>query len=264
MKIDVNGIHINTEISGKKDAPAVVLSHSLSSGIVMWSLQLEALEPRYRVVRYDMRGHGQSDAPEGAYSLDMLATDVVRLLDALGMDRVHFVGLSIGGMIGQCLALTHGDRLKSLVLCDTAAVISEEARPLFEERKRMALEQGMKALVDGTLARWFTAPYLKANPPAVEMIRNQILATPVAGYLGCSDAILGLDFMDRLKEIELPTLIMVGEADPGTPVAASEAIQKRIPNAMLKVLPSAAHLSNIEQAQAFNAHLSGFLDAQSV
>jgi 3-oxoadipate enol-lactonase len=264
MRIEANGIQINTEISGKKDAPTVVLSHSLSSGMVMWGPQLEALEPHYRVVRYDMRGHGKSDVPEGAYSLDMLATDVVRLLDALGMDRVHFVGLSIGGMIGQCLALTYGDRFKSLVLCDTAAVISDEARPLFEERKRMAMEQGMKVLVDETLARWFTAPYLKANPPAVDMIRNQILATPVAGYLGCSDAILGLDFTDRLKEIELPTLIMVGEEDPGTPVAASEAIHERIPNAMLKILPSAAHLSNIEQAEAFNAYLLEFLKAQSM
>lgn len=214
MKIDVNGIQINIEISGEERAPAVILSHSLGSGMVMWQPQLEALEPHYRVVRYDMRGHGKSDAPEGAYSLDLLATDVVRLLDALGMDRAHFVGLSIGGMIGQCLALTHGDRFKSLVLCDTAAIIPEEARSLFEERKRIALKQGMKALVDETLVRWFTAPYLKVNPPAVDRIRNQVLATPVAGYLGCSDAILGLDYMDRLSEIELPTLIMVGEKDP--------------------------------------------------
>lgn len=263
MKIDVNGIQINCEISGKSDAPTVVLSHSLSSGMLMWGPQLNALEPNYRVVRYDMRGHGKSDAPKGPYTLDMLAKDVVGLLDALEIERAHFVGLSIGGMIGQCLGLNDAHRFQTLVLSDTAAVIPEDAKPLFEERKQMAREKGMGALVDETLARWFTAPYLKANPPAVEQIRDQVFNTPIEGYIGCSDAILGLGTLDRLSEIQLPTLIMVGEDDLGTPVAASEAIRDRIPNADLKVLPSAAHLCNIEQAEAFNAHLIKFLEAHS-
>ena len=191
MRIEANGIQINCELSGNKHASVVVLSHSLGAGMNMWNPQLEALEPYYRVLRYDMRGHGDSDTPEGAYTLDQLAADVIDLLDALEMNTVHFVGLSIGGMIGQCLGLNYADRLKSLVLCDTAPVIPEEARPMFEERKHTAHEKGMPALVDGTLGRWFTLPYLKTNPPAVDSIRKQFLATPVAGFMGCSDAIFG-------------------------------------------------------------------------
>lgn len=262
MRIKANGIQINCELSGKEDAPVVVLSHSLGSGMAMWNPQLEALEPYYRVLRYDMRGHGKSDAPEGAYTLDQLAADVIGLLDALGMDAVHFVGLSIGGMIGQCMGLNYADRLKSLVLCDTAPVIPKEARPMFEERKQTAREKGMPALVDGTLQRWFTLSYLNTNSPEIDLIRKQFLATPVAGFIGCSEAILGLNYLGRLSEIKLPSLIIVGEDDPATPMAASEAIHARIPTSQLEVLPAAAHLSNIEQAEKFNSCLMRFLKKQ--
>jgi len=262
MKIESNGIQINCELSGKEDAPVVLLSHSLGCSMVMWNPQLKVLESQFRVLRYDMRGHGNSDATPGAYTLDQLAADVMGLMDALKIDIVHFVGLSIGGMIGQCLALNYADRLQSLALCDTAPIIPEEARPLFEERMNRARDKGMQALVEETLERWFTLPYLKQNSPEVELIRNQVLVTPLAGYVGCSQAILGLNYLERLSEIKLPTLIMVGEDDPGTPVEASQAIHKRIPNSKLVVLPSAAHLSNIEQAEAFNTNLIDFLQAQ--
>ena len=259
MKIEVNGIQINYELSGGKEAPVVVLSHSLASSMVMWQPQLELLESHFRVLRYDMRGHGKSEATDGAYTLDQLAADVISLLDTLNIDFVHFVGLSIGGMIGQCLALDYADRLQSLTLCDTAPVIPEEAKPLFEERLNKARDKGLKALVEETLGRWFTLPFLKRNPAEVEMIRSQILATPLAGFIGCSKAILGLNYLERLAEIKLPTLILVGEEDLGTPVAASAAMHERIQNSKMVVLPAAAHLSNIEQAEAFNAALLGFL-----
>ena len=259
MKIEVNGIQINYELSGGKEAPVVVLSHSLASSMVMWQPQLELLESHFRVLRYDMRGHGKSEATDGAYTLDQLAADVISLLDTLNMDFVHFVGLSIGGMIGQCLALDYADRLQSLTLCDTAPVIPEEAKPLFEERLNKARDKGLKALVEETLGRWFTLPFLKRNPAEVEMIRSQILATPLAGFIGCSKAILGLNYLERLAEIKLPTLIIVGEDDLGTPMAASAAMHERIQNSKMVVLPAAAHLSNIEQAEAFNAALLGFL-----
>jgi 3-oxoadipate enol-lactonase len=259
MQIEANGIQINYEISGKGDAPVVVLSHSLASGLEMWEPQIPALTGRYRVLRYDTRGHGGSDAPAGAYSLSQLALDVKGLLDALNIDVVHFVGLSMGGMIGQCLALDHGHRLQSLTLCDTAAVIPDEAQPVWQERLDTVREKGMPAVVDATLERWFTPAYLKQNHPEIGLIREQILATPVAGYLGCSEAIRKLNYLGRLSEIKLPTLIMVGEDDPGTPVAAAEAIQARIADSKLTVLPSAAHLSNIQQSEAFNTSLLAFL-----
>ena len=259
MKILANDIQINYEISGQANAPVVMLSHSLASSMVMWNPQLESLEAHFQVLRYDMRGHGDSDAPEGAYTLELLAEDAVALLDALGIGTVHFVGLSIGGMIGQGLALNHGGRLKSLALCDTSAIMPDEAQPILWERLAVARENGMADQVDGTLERWFTPPYLEANPPEVEMIRKQIAATPLAGYLGCSEALGGLNYLERLPEIKLATLIMVGEEDPGTPVAASEAIQERIAGSHLVILPSARHLSNIEQAEAFNQSLIEFL-----
>ncbi len=262
MPIEANGIKMNYELSGKEGAPTVMLSHSLGSSLDMWDPQLEALEPHYQFLRYDTRGHGDSEAPPGAYTLDMLGEDAIGLLDALGIEKVHFVGLSMGGMIGQCLALHHGDRLEKLVLCDTAALLPEEAQPVWQERIEMARDKGMEALVDGTLERWFTPAFLKQNPPEVQQIRQQFLATPVDGYIGCSEAIRGLNYLERLSEIKISTLIMVGEEDPGTPVAAAEAMQQRITGSRLVVLPSAAHLSNVEQAQAFNSVLMKFLSDQ--
>jgi 3-oxoadipate enol-lactonase len=263
MRIKANDIQINYELSGKKGAQVVMLSHSLSSSLLMWNPQMDALNPYFQVLRYDIRGHGGSDAPSGAYTLELLAEDVVKLLDALGIDRVHFVGLSLGGMIGQRLAVNASHRLKSLTLCDTAAIVPAEAQPLWEERMDKARKEGMKALSDQTMERWFTPSFLKQNFKILALIREQLLATPVSGYIGCAEAIRRLNYLEQLSKIKMPTLIMVGEDDPGTPVSASKAMQERIPNSKLVILPSARHLSNVEQAQAFNAALLKFLKSLS-
>jgi 3-oxoadipate enol-lactonase len=262
MHVKANGIQINYELSGKEGSPVVVLSHSLASSLAMWHPQMSTLAPHYRVIRYDTRGHGGSEAAP-PYTLDQLGEDAVGLLDALGIDVVHWVGLSMGGMIGQCIALNHPERLRSLALCDTAAIIPKDAGPVWQERIDMARKKGMEPLAQPTLERWFTSSYLGLNSPMVEIIRRQLLATPVEGYIGCSEAIRELNYLDRLSEIKVPTLIMVGEDDPGTPVAASQAIHERIPNSRLVVLTSAAHLSNIEQSRAFNHALMEFLRAVS-
>jgi 3-oxoadipate enol-lactonase len=259
MQIEANGITMNYELSGKEGAPVVMLSNSLGASLDMWDSQVEVLEAQYQVLRYDTRGHGGSEVPPGAYTLEMLVEDALGLLDALGIKKVRFVGLSMGGMIGQGLALSHADRLENLVLCDTAALLPEEAQPIWQERIDVAREKGMEALVDGTLERWFTQDFIKENPPEMEQVRQQFLSTPVGGYIGCSEAIRGLNYLERLSEIKMPTLIMVGEADPATPVAAAEAMHQRIGGSTLVVLPSAAHLSNVEQAEAFNSALMPFL-----
>jgi len=259
MRIKANHIQINYELSGKKGAPVVVLSHSLACSLVMWNPQMDDLSPHFQVLRYDMRGHGHSDVTPGPYTIELLAEDVIGLLDALGIDRVHFVGLSVGGMIGQSLALNHAKRLRSLALCDTAPAVPQEAQPIWQERIERTREKGMESQVNETMERWFTPAFLKQNPPMVGLIRKQILATPVAGYLGCAEAIRKLNYLNRLSEMKLPTLIMVGEDDPGTPVSASQAIHERIPDSKLVILPSARHLSNVEQAEAFNAALLAFL-----
>ncbi len=259
MRIKANDIEMNYELSGNPDAPVVVLSHSLASSMVMWEPQLAVLEPHFSVLRYDLRGHGGSEATKGEYTLELLGEDIVGLMDALDIPSAHFVGLSIGGMIGQGLALDHADRLESMILCDTAPVLPDEAKPVFRERMDQARDHGMAPLVDATLARWFTTPFLKQNQPAIAPIRQQIRATPVAGFIGCTHAILGLNYLDRLSGIDLKTLIIVGEDDPGTPVSAAEAIHNEIRNSKLLVLPSAAHLCNIEQAEAFNKAILEFL-----
>jgi 3-oxoadipate enol-lactonase len=259
MIVEANGIQLNYELSGNAGAPMVVLSHSLACSMVMWAPQLDLLEAHFQVLRYDTRGHGSSEAPPGPYTLEQLVEDAIAILNALGIDRVHWVGLSMGGMIGQGIALNHSSRLESLVLADTAALIPAEAQPIWQERIDAVRDQGMQTQVQSTLERWFTEDYLQQDPPAVELIRKQILATPAAGYIGCSEAIRGLNYLNRLAEIKIPTLIMVGEEDPGTPVTAAEAMHARIKDSKLVVIPSAAHLSNIEQSRVFNDNLMTFL-----
>lgn len=259
MQVRTNGILMAYELSGKKDAPLVMMSHSLGCDLALWAFQLEALEAHFRLLRYDTRGHGGSQATEGAYTLEQLGSDALSLLDTLGLEKVHWVGISMGGMIGQELALNHPDRILSLSLCDTAANLPPEAQPLWQERIEAVRTKGLGALVEATLERWFTPAFLAGNPPQVERIRRQYLATPAAGFIGCVEAIRGLNYLDRLPEIRIPTLIIVGEDDPGTPVAVSEAIHERIAGSQLVVLPKAAHLSNVEQSQAFNQALLDFL-----
>lgn len=259
MNIEANGINIHYELSGKEKASVVVLSHSLACSQVMWWPQIELLESHFRVLRFDTRGHGQSQAPQGPYTLEQLVDDAIGLLDALKLDRVYWVGLSMGGMIGQGLALRDQSRLNTLVLADTAAVIPAEAQMVWQERIDAAITGGMQAVAESTLERWFTPDYLQQNRPGIDRIRQQILATPLAGYVGCSEAIRRLNYLDQLDAVETKTLIMVGADDPGTPVAASEAMHAQIKGSKLVVIPQAAHLSNIEQADTFNSHLMAFL-----
>jgi 3-oxoadipate enol-lactonase len=259
MLIKANGIQINYELSGKKGAPVVALSHSLGSSLVMWNPQVDSLEPHFQVLRYDIRGHGNSDAPAEPYTLELLGNDAIGLLDALGIDKVHWVGLSMGGMIGQCLALNHPHRLRSLALCDTSAMIPKDAQPIWKERIKTLRDKGVGPLLQETMERWFTPSFLILNPPMLSIIREQFLATSVEGYIGCVEAIRKLNYLDRLAEIKIPTLILVGQDDPGTPVSASKAMHERIPNSRLVILRSAHHLSNVEQSEAFNTTLIKFL-----
>lgn len=259
MLIKANGIQMNYEVSGKKNAPVVTLSHSLGCSLAMWDRQLGALEPHFKVLRYDIRGHGGTETRPRPYNPELLAKDAVALLDALGIDKVHWVGVSMGGMIGQAMGLYHPDRLKCLVLCDTTGALPPEAQILWRERIAAVHEKGIESQLESTLERYFTPSFIKANPPILRAIRKQFLATPVEGYLGCVDAIRSLNYLDRLSEIKIPTLIMVGEEDPGTPVSASEAMHERISSSKLVIIPSARHIPNVEQPEVFNTNLMTFL-----
>jgi 3-oxoadipate enol-lactonase len=259
MKITANGISVNYTLDGPASAPVVTLSHSLATDLSMWDPQMKALTARYRVLRYDTRGHGGTDAPAGAYTLDQLADDAQALLKALGVAKTHWIGLSMGGMIGQTLALKSPDLFLSLSLCDTSSRIPAEAKPLWADRIKTAQTQGMEPLVEGTIGRWFTAPFREQHKDVVDPVRTMIRRTPPQGYAGCCAAISALDLTDRLPAIKIPTLVVVGEEDQGTPVAASQAIQAKIAGSQLEILKSAAHLANMEQPEAFTKALTTFL-----
>ena len=259
-QVEANGITVQYELSGAEEAPVVMLCHSLGATLDMWDAQMGPLTQRYGVLRYDLRGHGGTDAPSGPYTFDMLADDALALLDVLGIHSCHFVGLSLGGMVGQALALRQAQPLISLALCATSSRIAPEAQAIWDERINTAKCQGMSAIAPATLDRWLSQDFQQRAPEEAKRIRQMIEATPVDGFVGCAQAIRSLNFTERVKGIDLPTLVLVGKDDPSTPVAASEVIQREIKGATLVVLDRAMHLCNIEQAQAFNDSLREFLD----
>jgi 3-oxoadipate enol-lactonase len=261
MKITANGISIHYTLEGPATAPVVTMSHSLATDLSMWDPTVPALRDRFRVLRYETRGHGQTDAPKGAYTLDQLADDALGLLKALGIARTHWVGLSMGGMIGQTLALKAPQVFASLSLCDTSSRIPAEAKAAWADRIKTAETEGMEPLVEPTLARWFTEPFRKTRGDVIGNVATMIRNTPPAGYAGCCAAIAQLDLTDKISAIKMPAIAIVGEDDPGTPVAAHKVIHEKIAGSRLEIIPKAAHLANMEQPQAFNKALTSFLFA---
>lgn len=261
MKASVNGNEVYYELHGKEGAPWLTLSHSLACSVRMWDEQIATFKDRYRILAYDTRGHGQSAAPAGDYTLEQLADDLKGLLDHLKISQTHYCGLSMGGMIGQNFALKYPGVLQTLVLADTSSRIPPEVGPMWEERIKIAQSQGMQPLVQPTLERWLTPAYRDAHPETVARVGKLIADTPVPGYVGCCRAIPKLDLTARLKEIKVPIQIIVGADDQGTPVAMSKIIHENAPGSRLDILPNAAHLSNIEQPQAFDRALGEFLPA---
>jgi 3-oxoadipate enol-lactonase len=257
MKVRANGIEVSYVAEG--DGPWLTMSHSLACDLRMWDEQAAVLARHFRVLRFDTRGHGDSEAPKGAYTLDLLADDLKGLLDALGVRETHYVGLSLGGMIGQAFALKYPGILKTLVLADTTSRYPAEAAPVWAERIKVAETKGMEPLVQPTLERWLTEPFRNANPGRTKQIGEMIRTTPVAGYVGCSHAIPKINFTARLREIDAPGLVIVGEQDMGTPLAMAREIHENYPGSELIVIPSAAHLANVEQPEAFNSALADFL-----
>jgi 3-oxoadipate enol-lactonase len=258
---EANGIRIYYELSGATNAPVVMLSNSLGTRLEMWDPQMEALAERYRLLRYDSRGHGRSDAPPGPYSLGMLGEDARALLDALGIANVHFCGLSKGGMVGQWLGSHHGDRLLSLTLCATAPRLGPAE--LWNQRIEQSARDGMASLVDGVTERWFTISYRATPRPEIDQVRAMILATSPHGYGACCAAIRDMDQSEAVRSIRTPTLIVAGADDPATTVEVMRSLHERIPGSRFVEIPQAAHLLNIEQAERFNRTLTSFLAAQS-
>ena len=256
-KAKVNGTEINYEIHGSEGAPWLVLSHSLACSTRMWDPQIEAFKDKYRILAYDMRGHGKSAAPGGAYTLDMLADDVLGLMKEAGIKKATFIGLSIGGMIGQTLALRQTGLFDGMVLADTTHTQPPEAVKQWEDRIAIAESQGMKGLLASTMERWFTPSF--RDTPAAKKIAELILATPVAGYVGCGKAIMKLNTTARLKEIKVPVLAITGAEDGAA--AGTRHIGESVPGAKFVSIPNASHIANIEQPAVFTGALKAFLSS---
>ena len=255
----INGFKLAYSLWGDRRYPVVVLSHSLATNLDLWNYQLPLLARRFRVLLYDLRGHGASEAPGDNYTLQELASDVAALLDHLQISTAAFVGLSIGGMIGQYFALQCPEKLEALILCSTGSRTEPKAKATIQERVETVRREGLASQVQPTLARWFTPKFIEESPANVAWISELILRTSVDGYAGCARAAEGLDVTDALHNIKAPTLIVPGEFDAAFPEASSRAIQQRIPNAELRVLDGAAHLGNVEQAHRFNEIILNFL-----
>lgn len=263
MRLKLNNHGINYERSGVPGAQCVIMGHSLGCGLHMWDPQMPVLESRYDCIRLDMRGHGDSDAPVGPYTLEELAQDVVDVMDHLGVERAHWIGLSIGGMYGQALLLDHKHRFASAILADTMSVIDPDALSVWDERIKLVEDKGLPAIVDATMERWFTAPFIAAGSDAFHAVRQLVLKADPDGYIACCRAIKGLNYIDRISAIEQPVAVIVGAEDMATPVSASQALEAKLPNGELHVIDNASHICNVERPDAFNEIMMRFLSAQT-
>lgn len=244
------------EIEGPDDAPVLVLSNSLGTTLAMWLPQLASLTEHFRVLRYDTRGHGQSEVTTGPYSIAQLGRDVVALLDGLNIPSAHFCGLSMGGMTGIWLGVNAPDRIGRLVLCNTSAAIG--VPEVWNARIAKVKQDGMESIIDGVLERWFTADFLVHATAQVERVRQMLRNTSAEGYVANCAAVRDMDQRSELSRITAPTLVIGGRHDKATPPEHGELIARAIPGAKYVEL-NAAHLSNWEVAQAFTQQLLSFL-----
>ncbi len=248
-------IHYRRE--GPADAPVLMFANSIGTSLGMWDAQAEALSDRHGILRFDARGHGGSDPDGGAASIDDLADDALAVMDAAGTERVHFVGLSLGGMVAQRLAQTHPQRLLSATCCATGMALTPSSG--WEDRAQMALRDGMEPFVAVSLERWFTPAFRASSPDAVAPVVEMLRATNPTSYAACCRVIRDTDLTPGTAKAAVPMLLVAGRQDPATPVAKLEEIRALRPDAQLVVLDPAAHILNVEQPQALAAALVAFI-----
>jgi len=256
-KITVDdGCPINVEVTGRDDAPALVLSNSLGTDLTMWDDQAGEFARHFRLIRYDRRGHGKSGVPKGPYSMERFGRDVIGVLDALKVKKANWCGLSMGGMVGQWLGANAPDRVEKLILSNTGSFYADK-KP-WNDRIAFVKDKGLAALVDANMERWFTADFRARAPQTIDRMKNMFVATDVNGYVACCEAITAMDFRDSNKSIKAPTLVIVGAQDPATPPALGEAIAQAIPGARLASVEG-AHIANVESPKAYAETVLNFL-----
>jgi len=255
IKVD-DGAIIHVEVEGPDSAPVLMLSNSLGTNLHMWDDQVTPFTRHFRLVRYDRRGHGQSSVPKGPYTMARLGRDVVAVLDALGIAKINWCGLSMGGMVGQWLGANAGQRIDKLILSNTSCYFPDKS--IWEGRLKLVRDKGLAGIVDANMERWFTKSFRERAPQAMAKMREMFLATNIDGYCGCGEAIRDMDHRPLLAKIMAPTLVIAGRHDPATPLEGNEFIRQHIPGARLAVL-DAAHIANLEQPKVYADTVLEFL-----
>jgi 3-oxoadipate enol-lactonase len=255
-QIDLQHVTLNYTLTGASNAPVLMFSNSLGTNLSMWDPQLEFLEPQYRILRYDMRGHGLSSVPPGPYAVEQLGNDVIDLLNALKIETINFCGLSIGGIIGQWLGIHAASRLNKLVLCNTAAKIG--STETWNKRIAEVTNDGIASIADGVVQRWFTSGFPAGHATVVTRMKQMLLATNPAGYTASCAALRDNDLRDAISTIRTPVCVIAGDQDPVTNVADAQFIKSSIPASELAILP-AAHISNAEVPELFSTTVLEFL-----
>jgi 3-oxoadipate enol-lactonase len=253
---ELKDVRIHYELAGAETAPVLVFSNSLGTDLSMWNPQMPEVAKKFRVLRYDKRGHGQSSAPAGPYTIEQLGRDALGLLDFLHLDRLHFCGLSIGGQTGMWLGLNAAERLNKLILCNTAAKIGTPE--IWNPRIEAVRKGGTKAVAAAVIERWFTAGFRAKEPNEISRIQRVLESAGTKGYIGCCAAVRDFDCREKLGAIRTPTLVIAGTHDPATTPADGRWATQQIPGARYVEL-DAAHLSNIEARERFTAEVSQFL-----
>jgi 3-oxoadipate enol-lactonase len=251
-----DGCSIHVEVEGPERAPVLMLSNSLGTDLHMWDQQVAPFTRHFRLVRYDRRGHGKSSVPKGPYSMERLGRDVLAVLDGLGIAKINWCGLSMGGMVGMWLGANAKNRIDKLILSNTSSYFPDKT--MWEGRIKLVREKGLAAIVDANMERWFTKDFRDRAPPELAKIRDMFLATKVEGYVGCGEAIRDMDHRPLLSKISAPTLVIAGRHDPATPLEGNEFIKQHIPGAKIAVL-EAAHIANMEQPKVYADTVIGFL-----
>ena len=264
MLLPLQGRRLYYDLTGSEDGPVVCITHSLSSDGGSWAEQVPPLlQAGFRVLRLDMRGHGGSDPVAGDYTMNALADDVATTLHALAIPRVHYIGLSIGGMIGQAFALAHGGKLISALWCDTLPASPAGAAAMWDERmSTVRRANSLEPLADGTMERWFTDAFKPRNPGRWKQIRDTVAATTPSGFLGCSAAIMNFDFTRQLSSLRVPVLVVCGADDPGTPASENRRLAGLTPGGRYEEIPSARHFPNVERPDEFNRIMMAWLEQQ--
>ncbi|ARQ01177.1 3-oxoadipate enol-lactonase [Pseudorhodoplanes sinuspersici] len=255
--IDSHGCPIDVEVTGPADAPVLMLSSSLGTTKHMWDPQMEAFAGRYRVVRYDRRGHGRSGVPKGPYTMELLARDAIAVMDGLGLKKVNWLGLSMGGMEGMWLGAHAPERIEKLILSNTSTYYPDKT-PWHTRIDTVTKGGSVAAIADTVINAWLTQNFQKSNPDVTARMKEMMIATPVEGYLGCCAAVRDMDHREIIKAITAPTLIIAGSKDMATNVEAAEFIRDRIKGSKLAIV-DAAHIANVEQSEAYAKEVIGFL-----